>query len=93
MGSLRNVSLGLWLRKEFYARVIGFLILIQSMFESAFSKKTTHLVTRSSHGLISKEKTARFLLEGLCSAFKGFIGLLVGTRTRGLHAQEALICG
>ena len=72
---------------------IGFLILMKSMFERAFSKLTTHLVTRSSHGLISKQKTVRFLLEELCLAVKGFIGLLVGTRARGLHPQGVLICG
>ncbi len=62
------------------------------MFERAFLKKTTHLVTRYSYGLISKEKTVRFLLEELRSAVKGFMERLVGTRARGLHAQEALIC-
>ena len=45
------------------------------------------------NSLISKQKTVRFLLEELCLAVKGFIGLLVGTRARGLHPQGVLICG
>ena len=38
MGVYEKRLAGLWLRKELYARVIGFLILMQSMFERAVSK-------------------------------------------------------
>ena len=68
---------------------------MQSMFERAFSKYATHLVTRSSHGLICKAKTVRYLLDELCSAVKGFIGILTCQCARGVQLSGwfALICG